>query len=71
MILSVLCIYHCYAFTPYHWFWSIGSLEKVDLTVFRVNGAWRTRGAQTMLAEAVTLHDRETLSHAEKRDGTD
>ena len=37
MILSVLCIYHHYGFTWYHWFWSILSLKKVDLTVFRLN----------------------------------
>ena len=30
MILSVLCIYHHYGFTWYHWFWSIWSLKKVD-----------------------------------------
>ena len=30
MILSVLCIYNHYTFTWYHWFGSIGSLEKVN-----------------------------------------
>ena len=28
MILSVLCIYHHYGFTWYHWFWSIWSLKN-------------------------------------------